>query len=467
MKNYFRLAVFTVLVCLVFPVTAQNNSNVSTSNKSLDTHYPFKGFCLSVTTQAQLVLPAEVTSYWENDIIESKFGFGGESGIELSYHFKYFGISVGINFGTFSVVNLRPHLEQFPYIDLEDPHWSFANQMPFRDRSHNMMFPVKFELHAPLNDRFWLVGDIGVKFAPGYEMEKYINDLWLSADEEVACKKLYTSAVADLGFAYELPYGDLLRCTVGANISFKKTMTGYYVLPNYDFPDADAGSVSTFNHSLNLQLAYIHTFHRYKTKAKQDQSWREELSSHEFQFNVGDPVLTMSSASSLAAHNGFTGFFHASYSLTPSANYWTLPLGDYAITRYVPVFSFNYHYRIAKWFWIGGLTTFSGVHNTWRDRLTDESTGHGKELFWSLMPDIRFSYLNRKHVTLYSGIGAGMFLSHYKDHVYGNDTPHNQVSLGFQLTAFGVKAGSNHWFGDLELGMGYKGFVSAGFGYDF
>ena len=136
----------------------------------------------------------------------------------------------------------------------------------------------------------------------------------------------------------------------------------------------------------------------------------------------------------------------------------------------MPTFSFNYHYRAIKWLWVGGLATVSGLHNTWRDRFTDEVTDHGSEVHITLMPDLRFSYLNREHVTLYSGFGLGLNMVFMNDphlsNLYGEDKA-SYFSLAYQLTAFGVKAGAKHWFGDLELGYGHKGIISAGFGYEF
>jgi hypothetical protein len=79
------------------------------------------------------------------------------------------------------------------------------------------------------------------------------------------------------------------------------------------------------------------------------------------------------------------------------------------------------------------------------------------------MPELRFSYLNRPHVTLYSGIALGVMLDHVKSREYQG----TQAFLGYQLTAFGVKAGGKHWFGNVELGVGHKGIASAGFGYQF
>ena len=86
--------------------------------------------------------------------------------------------------------------------------------------------------------------------------------------------------------------------------------------------------------------------------------------------------------------------------------------------------------------------------------------------------ELRFSYLNRKHVTLYSGfgLGIGFMVGHpYKqiDFVTNEErVPHYHYS-SFQLTAIGVRAGSEHWFGTAELGFGARGFATLGAGYAF
>ncbi|MBO7646932.1 MAG: hypothetical protein J6S56_02390 [Bacteroidales bacterium] len=436
---------------------------------------PFKGFCIGITTQTQLTLPATVLSHSDNNFMESRPGIGGEVGLELSYHFKYFGFSVGADFGTFAVIRLKPHLERMPTAEPDNAEFQMKNSFSYDDRYHNVMFPIKAEFHIPLKNRFWLIGDLGVKLSPPYNLYETIGADWIHMTGRVAdpSVKVYTSLLADLGFAYILPYGDILRCSIGTNVGFQNTSYFNYTIPIWNSLNTDQGQISTRNHSLNLQVAYLHTFHKYKMN-KHDQSWREVLPSHEFQFNIGDPIL-IANSSVLAFFNNSDGIFHNYISRGSSPSFWTRPLGDYAITRYVPVFSFNYHYRVAKWFWVGGLTTFTGIHNTWRDRLTDKITGHGSEFYFSIMPDIRFSYLNRKHVTLYSGLGFGMEIEHIKDPQVSrfftdrSNQEYNVTSIfySYQLTAFGIKAGGNHWFGNMELGIGSKGFVSAGFGYDF
>ena len=90
----------------------------------------------------------------------------------------------------------------------------------------------------------------------------------------------------------------------------------------------------------------------------------------------------------------------------------------------------------------------------------------------TLMPELRFSYYNRPHVTLYSAVAAGTSLFLEKKLYMGNFGDYrweksSKVTPSFQLTAFGVRAGGDHLFGSFELGVGIKGFASAGIGYAF
>ena len=95
------------------------------------------------------------------------------------------------------------------------------------------------------------------------------------------------------------------------------------------------------------------------------------------------------------------------------------------------------------------------------------------------MPSLRFSYLNRPHITLYSGLDIGLLIVRRTPELIMNSDigvlldqtclPHNRTDVfsAFHLTAFGVKAGAKHWFGSFELGAGIKGFANLGVGYEF
>jgi len=441
---------------------AHGQDSVQVSNAPV--HIPAwdKGFRIGMTTQAQLVLPASLTA--DDPYMISLPGFGGELGVELSYHFSHFGVSLGLNFGTFRVFNFKPHFDDAPGADLDDPDFWWYNQFHHYSMIPNLLLPLKFEFHYPFNDKLAIVADIGAKFAFGYKMDYADGDIWISTYEDIAMKPLYVSLVTDVGLYYRLPYGDLIRGSVGANVGFQHVSDGEYQYKNPGCNVQGEGTFFTRNTNFNLQVAYIHTFRRYKQR-RATETWQQELPRHEFQFNVGDPVLAVNS-SSIGFSNFFSSLFQ-DFPYTYSAAYWTQPIGDYPITRFVPTFSFNYHYRATKWFWVGGLTTVTGLHNTWHDRFSDEITGHGSEVHFTCMPDLRFSYFNRKHVTLYSGFGLGLKIISLKDPHQYDDKTHTFYRAAYQLTAFGVKAGAKHWFGNVELGLGYKGFLSAGFGYEF
>ena len=89
----------------------------------------------------------------------------------------------------------------------------------------------------------------------------------------------------------------------------------------------------------------------------------------------------------------------------------------------------------------------------------------------TLMPELRFSYLNHPHVTLYSAVAAGatLFVGHENLSLETYDGQWWRLSTfpTFQLTAFGIRAGGEHLFGSFELGVGIQGFVSGGIGYAF
>ncbi len=445
-------------------------SGVAMGFAQMETPYnPFQGINLGITSQIELVKPVSMTNI-NGYTPRTSPGFGCEGGLELSYHFaKYFGVSVGLNFGTASV--MRYHVDWEPNSDMMP--WNTINRTLW-----NAYFPVKFEFHYPVGKNFWLMSDLGVKFSHNYyrgTLSRYSDIVTISdVDEDgnvtytdavwnttvvAPMKKTLTDLVFDMGFYYQLPYGDLLRFSAGLNAPLYNFLEGDFTLL---YPDGHetGGNITSTNTHLNFSAAYIHTFKR--SKLDPFDAWKWELPRHEFQFNIGDPMQNVQFSYLYRQHKDrIRDFGYGALVSTPGL--WTQPLEDYTVTRYVPVFSFSYHYRAAKWFWVGGLSTFSGLHTTYRDRLTDEKTGGGSEFIWTIMPAIRFSYLNREHVTLYSGAAFGLLFDHIRVREYQGSS----TLLTYHLTGLGVKAGGKHWFGDVEVGYGYKGVVSAGFGYQF
>ena len=162
---------------------------------------------------------------------------------------------------------------------------------------------------------------------------------------------------------------------------------------------------------------------------------------------------------------------------------------ELGVTGITPIFSLDYHYRVSKCFWVGVSISYGHYEDL---RLLFDFYEYGLRFpignktvqtnDLSIMPEIRISYLNRPHLTLYSSLAVGCtaligitsydYLDFNLGHVhyYGMHMPQRQfynIYSAFQFTAFGLKARANHWFGSAELGVGCKGFASLGVGYEF
>lgn len=400
---------------------------------------PFHGFHFGYTGQIGITKPIEIIPLVVNfERPVSKPGLSWQYGVEASYHFaKYFGISLGLNVGTSMVMNLEYTL---PY--------SGAKYF-FSDRLQNLSIPVKFETHVPVSKNFWIYSDIGVRLTAisiGIEMspylERYYSNNWVEVyyDDEFGTHELLyefdydyepniikTDFLFDFGFYYKLPYSDLIRAGIGANIGLNRITEGYYNFPTkFSF-----GSIMSHDTHFDIQLSYIHNFKRAKEKLYSKPNWNQDFHKHELMLSMGDSYLI---------------------------NNWnTISI----FSNYYPTYSFSYHYRMAKWFWLGCSVNYSHFYNS--------DWGGINEEYLSFIANLRFSYLNRKHITLYSGIGIGLGGGYYPNtHIVTEFglVPANNYFTTFQLTALGVKVAGNKWFGDLELGVGYRGFVSLGAGYN-
>ena len=185
-------------------------------------------------------------------------------------------------------------------------------------------------------------------------------------------------------------------------------------------------------------------------------SWKETLQRHDIQIGIGDPLLP-----ALATGHVISFFpFHER-----SAADWFRP-DAYKGIYWTPNISVGYKYRLAKWFWLGATVSYTGFYDVSYDRVTNEKLSTQSDHIITIMPSVRFSWLNKKYVTLYSGLSLGYALDIYQR----NSATDPYVNYGhggcFQLTAVGVHVGRK-WYGFTEIGMGFQGFIQAGFGYNF
>ena len=137
-------------------------------------------------------------------------------------------------------------------------------------------------------------------------------------------------------------------------------------------------------------------------------------------------------------------------------------------------FSVSYSYRPLKWLWggVNGINYFGErIYYDWREydvngNYKDFSTSKIKYCF-VIAPEIRFSYLNRESIILYSALSAGVgWEDGYGDRY--NKYPH--TFSYFHVTLFGISGNlgrnKNIFIGG-ELGIGMKGFFQIHAGYRF
>lgn len=417
-------------------------------------YHSFKGFHFGYTFQNMVFEPAIATEILGAVTPDFKPVVGVSLGLEVSYHFaKYYGVALGVELGTQGVVKA-------------------PNLSTFRLSGTPYSIPMHFEFHYPLKHDFWIMADAGgtlrINNSSTIWADEHLNDGSLTS----MTVRQYASDWAfqlGAGFYYQFPRAGLLRVKTGINMPLHPFFQGGYTSlqlnPNTgDYLWRGAGKFSSISRYLGLQVAYMHTFQRSKRPTLKRQDWKGVLPRHEFQLNVGDPVFVNQSWSWYDFNFSFwDAFFNTSNRWTSSnrPSSWTETSDEYPMVRYTPVFSLGYHYRLAKWFWLGGTFAFSELSTAYCDRITDEIKQKIHSLHFTVLADARFSYLNRKHVTLYSGLSFGLDFDCDQNGTYYGAT------FAEQITILGVKAGAKHWFGNLELGAGFKGFVSGGIGYEF
>lgn len=185
--------------------------------------------------------------------------------------------------------------------------------------------------------------------------------------------------------------------------------------------------------------------------------WRELFPRHEFSLGVGDPTMA-----AFQRHSVWDKLIWDRWIPDETLNDWFEPTTyhtDYVAT--CPI-SLGYMFRLRKFLWLGGSVSYMGIFGKVYDARNGDYLYNHTETQVAFLPAVRFSYLNKKYVTLYSGVSTGFLLNFEKD--AGNTEVFFHPA--FQVTAFGVSAGYR-FFGYTEIGVGYKGYIQAGIGYRF
>jgi hypothetical protein len=128
-------------------------------------------------------------------------------------------------------------------------------------------------------------------------------------------------------------------------------------------------------------------------------------------------------------------------------------------------YSLSYHNRVTDWFWYGAYFNVfptKGRYYYYYDYYgsTYQNNDSYTKMQVSLAPSVRFSYLNKPNITLYSGLSLGWGI------VLEDNSNDNSLGLFFQATMFGFSFGKKFFIGG-EIGIGYKGLYSLNAGYRF
>ena len=239
--------------------------------------YPFKGFHVGVTGQAKYVQKCSFVALTGSDPApKPQWTYGWEAGIEFSYHFaKYFGVSLGLNFGTIGAYSCRIDFSNYPDQRL------IAGVSAFTwPAATTLITPIKLEFHYPLRKDLFFIAETGVRIEYGkksihrIERNFFMEDYYDTEANMHYLKPYYSeygwenipqincNLLLGIGLYYKLPHGDLLRFTTGINMSFKNIIEGYYL---YHISQS-WGMFSVKNDFIYTQLSYVHTFNWEKAK---------------------------------------------------------------------------------------------------------------------------------------------------------------------------------------------------------
>ena len=139
-----------------------------------------------------------------------------------------------------------------------------------------------------------------------------------------------------------------------------------------------------------------------------------------------------------------------------------------------PTLSLSFHKRANKWLWYGASLSYQ---NNYRSiyYITDYGDGDVYYNFlydnvktFAFAPSVRFSYVNKENLTMYSGAQLGMSYQKctrkYPENSFYNKA--NIVNVFYQATLFGISYGKKFYIGG-EIGYGNKGLLNLTAGYRF
>ena len=122
--------------------------------------------------------------------------------------------------------------------------------------------------------------------------------------------------------------------------------------------------------------------------------------------------------------------------------------------------NFDFGGWIKRWLYVGGVATWT----TGYERVSSIVDHSRVDAFnyndITIMPVVRFAWVNRGIVQLYSGVGMGIT---YGVHDATLSKKARSLGMAYDVTFVGITVG-RRWFGYLDIGAGNRGVISAGIG---
>ena len=134
--------------------------------------------------------------------------------------------------------------------------------------------------------------------------------------------------------------------------------------------------------------------------------------------------------------------------------------GNKTDTKFIGTYGLDYYYQVNKWFRPGAKIVYEGLTTSVYDS-TDVLINHYNTSTLSIMASSQFSYLNKKHVKLYSGIDLGIGTI-FDDNKKGSGT--TSTFCAFNVTVIGIRVGNENIYGMVETNIGMDALIKAGFG---
>ncbi len=160
----------------------------------------------------------------------------------------------------------------------------------------------------------------------------------------------------------------------------------------------------------------------------------------------------------------------------PNRGYGSLPtftqyfntMTHYSGPTYISgAISAGYTYRLGRKFEVSALLTYSGLYKNVFEKATQTLSYHQGYHQVTLMPIVRWVWLNQKNVRLYSSFGLGIGLSFNVINMNeGASVITTNVVPAVQWNYFGITIGDKI-YGLFELSAATTGLITAGLGYKF